>query len=60
LAPLRESGYQTLMEGLAAQGNVAEAVQIYGELRVVLRDELGVDPRSASQAVYTKLMRGNG
>jgi DNA-binding SARP family transcriptional activator len=48
------------MEGLAAQGNVAEAVQVYGELRVVLRDELGVDPSSASQAVYTKLMRGNG
>jgi pentatricopeptide repeat protein len=60
LAPLRESGYQTLMEGLAAQGNVAEAVQLYGELRVVLRDELGVDPSSATQAVYTKLMRGNG
>ena len=60
LAPLRESGYQTLMEGLAAQGNVAEAIQIYGDLRVVLRDELGVDPSSASQAVYTKLMRGSG
>lgn len=60
LAPLRESGYQTLMEGLAAQGNIAEAVQLYGELRVVLRDELGVDPSSATQAVYTKLMRGNG
>jgi DNA-binding SARP family transcriptional activator len=60
LAPLRESGYQTLMEGLAAQGNVAEAIQIYGDLRVVLRDELGVDPSSASHAVYTKLIQGSG
>lgn len=29
LAPLRESGYRYLMEALAAQGNLAEALGVY-------------------------------
>ena len=31
LAPLRESGYRYLMQALAAQGNLAEALDIYGQ-----------------------------
>ena len=56
LVPLRESGYQLLMRALAAQGNVAEALQVYSDLRGVLRDELGVSPCATSQAVYEELL----
>jgi pentatricopeptide repeat protein len=57
LIPLRESGYRVLMRALAEQGNVAEALRVYAELRVVLRDQLGVSPCATSQAVYNHLLR---
>lgn len=57
LVPLRESGYQLLMQALAAQGNVAEALRVYTELNDTLRDELGVSPCATSQAVYDQLLR---
>ena len=44
LSPLREAGYGLLMEALAAQGNTAEALQVYDALRCRLRDELGTAP----------------
>ena len=58
LVPLRESGYQVLMQALAAQGNVAEALRAYSALCEVLRDELGVSPSTSSQAVYEGVLRG--
>jgi SARP family transcriptional regulator, regulator of embCAB operon len=57
LAPLRESGYQVLMRALAAQGNVAEALNVHASLRETLRDELGISPCAATQAVYDQLLR---
>ncbi len=57
LVPLRESGYQVLMRALACQGNVAEALSVYADLREVLRDELGVSPCATTQAVYDHLLR---
>ena len=57
LAPLRESGYQVLMRALASQGNVAEALRVHARLREVLRDELGISPCAATQAVYNHLLR---
>jgi len=45
-----------LMRALAAQGNVAEALRVYADLREVLRDELGVDPGATSRAVYEELL----
>jgi pentatricopeptide repeat protein len=54
--PLRESGYQLLMRALACQGNVAEALRVYNDLCRLLRDELGVSPSSATQAVYDDLL----
>jgi DNA-binding SARP family transcriptional activator len=54
--PLRESGYQLLMQALAWQGNVAEALRVYSNLCGVLRDELGVSPCSTTQAVYDQLL----
>ncbi len=57
LVPLRESGYQLLMQALAAQGNVAEALRVYTNLNDTLRDELGVSPCATTQAVYDELLR---
>jgi len=56
LVPLRESGYQMLMRALARQGNVAEALAVYADLCRVLRDELGVSPCAATEAVYLELL----
>jgi len=56
LAPLRETGYQLLMQALAAQGNVAEALRTYTDLSDTLRDELGVSPCATTQAVYEQLL----
>ena len=56
LAPLRETGYQLLMQALAAQGNVAEALRVYTNLCDVLRDELGATPCAASRAVHDQLI----
>ena len=37
LEPLRESGYRYLMQALAAEDNLAEALQVYGQLCDYLR-----------------------
>jgi DNA-binding SARP family transcriptional activator/tetratricopeptide (TPR) repeat protein len=54
--PFRESGYRFLMAALAARGNVAEALQVYDDLRVLLRDELGTAPGAAIQALHEQLL----
>jgi DNA-binding SARP family transcriptional activator len=56
LAPLRESGYRALMEALAAQGNMAEALSVYGRLSECLRDQLGASPSPATREVYERLL----
>jgi pentatricopeptide repeat protein len=56
LAPLRESGYRSLMRALAAQGNFAEALGVYGQLSEYLRDQLGVSPSPASRELYEHLL----
>jgi DNA-binding SARP family transcriptional activator len=57
IAPLREYGYQVLMQALAAQGNIAEALVVHARLCRLLRDELGVSPGPATQAVHQALLR---
>jgi DNA-binding SARP family transcriptional activator len=44
------------MESLAARGNPAEALRVYGELRVSLRDELGVSPAPETLDLYARLL----
>jgi SARP family transcriptional regulator, regulator of embCAB operon len=44
------------MEALERRGNVAEALLVYDRLRVLLRDDLGVPPSPAVQAVYRRLL----
>jgi DNA-binding SARP family transcriptional activator len=56
LAPLRESGYRSLMRALAAQGNLAEALGVYGQLSECLRDQLGVSPSPATRELYERLL----
>jgi DNA-binding SARP family transcriptional activator len=56
VAPLRETGQLLLMRALAARGNVAEALAAYERFRVLLRDELGVDPSRALKDTYTDLL----
>ena len=56
LAPLRESGYRYLMQGLAAQGNLAEALGVYAQLSECLRDQLGVSPSPATRGLYERLL----
>ncbi len=55
-APFRESGHRLLMAALAARGNAAEALRVYEQLRVLLRDELGAVPGAGAQALHQRLL----
>lgn len=55
-APLRESGYRLLMDTLAAQGNVGEAMRVYDTARKTLREELGLAPGPAIQEAHARLL----
>jgi DNA-binding SARP family transcriptional activator len=56
IAPLRESGYRYLMEALAHQDNLAEALQVYSQLSERLGDQLGVLPSPATRQLYERLL----
>ncbi len=56
LAPHRESGYRLLMETFEAEGNVAEALDVYETLCRVLQEELGVSPSPASRELHRRLL----
>ena len=56
LAPLRESGYRYLMQALAGQGNLAEALNVYSRLSECLRDQLGVSPSPATRELHERLL----
>jgi DNA-binding SARP family transcriptional activator/tetratricopeptide (TPR) repeat protein len=59
-APFRESAHRLLMEVHDARGNPAEALRAFEELRILLRDELGITPGAAAMAVHERLLRGDG
>ena len=52
LAPLRESAHRALMAAHAAGGDRAAALRAYEACRVVLAEELGVDPSPVTYALY--------
>jgi SARP family transcriptional regulator, regulator of embCAB operon len=56
LAPLRESGYRYLMQALAAQDNLAEALGVYSQLSDRLGEQLGVSPSPATRQLYQQLL----
>lgn len=60
VAPFRESGHRLLMETLAAEGNVAEALLAYEALRTRLREELGIAPSSSLQELHSELLKRAG
>ncbi len=55
--PFREAGYALLMQAQAQQGNAAEALRTFEQLRVLLRDELGAPPSAALLALHESLLR---
>src|ERR1700729_3548173 len=54
--PYRESGYVLLMAALEAQGNVAEGLRVFEQLRALLRDELGVAPSPEAIGAHERLL----
>lgn len=56
LAPYGETGYELLMEVLAARRNTAEALRVYEDLRRLLREELGASPSAELQAFHRRLL----
>src|SRR6266568_3717086 len=57
-APLAETGHRLLMRALAARGDAAAALAVHDQLRQLLREELGVSPCPATQALHARLLRG--
>jgi DNA-binding SARP family transcriptional activator/DNA-binding CsgD family transcriptional regulator len=55
--PFRESARGVLMEVLRARGNVNEALRVYEDIRVLLREELGSSPGAALVALHHQLLR---
>jgi len=54
--PYRESGHLLLMEVHEAQGNPAEALRVYDDLRNLLRAELGIAPSAETQELHRTLL----
>jgi DNA-binding SARP family transcriptional activator len=55
--PYRESGYRILMDALDREGNCAEALLVYEQLRAKLRDDLGISPSLPTQELHRRLLR---
>ncbi len=55
--PYRESARVALMEVLRARGNVNEALRVYEDIRVLLREELGSTPGARLVSLHEQLLR---
>ena len=54
--PLRETGYQCLMQAYAMLGNQADVRRVYERCRTLLREEVGLDPSPELEALYQTLL----
>ncbi|WP_329363321.1 AfsR/SARP family transcriptional regulator [Streptomyces sp. NBC_01483] len=54
--PLHEKFHEFLMLALYRSGRQAEAISTYGDVRKVLRSELGVDPSSSLAKLYERIL----
>lgn len=54
--PLRESLRALTMRALARQGRQAEAIEVFGDGRALLADELGVDPGAELRAAHADVL----
>jgi len=57
--PLREPSWRALMRGHEALGNRPEALAAFHRLKAQLREELGVSPSAETEALFTRILRGN-
>jgi DNA-binding SARP family transcriptional activator len=57
--PFDEAVHAHLLHALAADGNQAEAVSLYGETRRRLADELGISPGQELQAAFHAVLHGD-
>ena len=55
--PLSEKAYRRLMQAYAALGDRATALRVYHICASVLKDELGVEPSPATEALHSQLLR---
>ena len=58
-SPYRESGYRLLMRAHGAEGNPAEALRLYEELRERLTQELGASPGPETRRVHDEILKGS-
>ncbi|MFB4276893.1 MULTISPECIES: AfsR/SARP family transcriptional regulator [unclassified Nonomuraea] len=56
--PLRERTHGQLMRALSATDRTAEAVELYHQLRLRLREELGLEPAAPLRELYDRLIKG--
>ncbi|MEA2141813.1 MAG: eukaryotic-like serine/threonine-protein kinase, partial [Solirubrobacteraceae bacterium] len=54
--PYRESGYGLLIRALEAQGNTAQALEAYEQLRERLNEDLGATPSPQLRALHARLV----
>ena len=57
LDPFRESGYRLLMRAHCQAGNLAKALLAFERCRVLLADQLGTSPATATQDLYLEILR---
>lgn len=48
-----------LMQALHQQGRQGDAINAFNRLRIALADELGIDPSSELEELFTKVLRGD-
>lgn len=56
LEPFRESSHRLLMRAHTEAGNRAEALRAFDDCRILLRDELGVDPSPETTAAHRAIL----
>ena len=58
--PYRESGHRFMMQALALEGNTAQAMLVFEELRARLRDDLGIAPSEETLRLHGDLLQAAG
>ena len=54
--PYQEEAWRGLLKAYALNGNRAAAIESFHQLRLLLRDELGLDPAPETQVLYRRIL----
>jgi DNA-binding SARP family transcriptional activator len=54
--PYRESGHRLMMQALALEGNTAQALLVFEQLRTRLREDLGIVPSEETLRLHSDLL----